>query len=168
MLIALGAFAVRLAPAASPDETLSARQGMCSLLPYVLVPVGILVFYAWRHSAGSGNLAAGVYLGGGLLISLVLLRQVFTIVENARLYNRLRGTYVEMEQKSDQMEQKNDQLVRSQSELRRQKEYFEALILNSPVAIAIVDRDANIVSWNPAAERLFGYTQAEAVEAQNR
>jgi PAS domain S-box-containing protein len=135
-----------------------------SLLPYVLVPaVGILVFYAWRHSAGSGNLAAGVYLGGGLLISLVLLRQVFTIVENARLYNRLRGTYVEMEHKSDQMEQKNDQLVRSQSELRRQKEYFEALVLNSPVAIAIVDRDANIVSWNPAAERLFGYTQAEAV-----
>ena len=135
-----------------------------SLLPYVLVPaVGVLVFYAWRHSAGSGNLAAGVYLGGGLLISLVLLRQVFTIVENVRLYNRLRGTYLEMEQKNDQMEQKNDQLVRSQGELRRQKEYFEALVLNSPVAIAIIDLDANVVSWNPAAERLFGYTQAEAV-----
>jgi PAS domain S-box-containing protein len=31
------------------------------------------------------------------------------------------------------------------------------------VAIAIVDLDANVVSWNPAAERLFGYTQAQAV-----
>jgi PAS domain S-box-containing protein len=61
------------------------------------------------------------------------------------------------------VEQKNDQLVRSQRELRRQKEYFEALVLNSPVAIAIIDLDANVVSWNPAAERLFGYTQAQAV-----
>jgi PAS domain S-box-containing protein len=54
-------------------------------------------------------------------------------------------------------------LERSQSELRRQKEYFEALVLNSPVAIAIIDLDGNVVSWNPAAERLFGYTQAQAV-----
>ena len=129
-----------------------------------LVPaVGILVFYAWRHVWRAWQLAAGVYLGGALLIGLMLLRQVLTIVENVRLYNRLQGTYLEMEQKNDQMEQKNDQLVRSQSELRRQKEYFEALVLNSPVAIAIVDLDANVVSWNPAAERLFGYTQAEAI-----
>ena len=77
------------------------------MLPYVLVPaVGILVFYAWRHSAGSGNLAAGVYLGGGLLISLVLLRQVFTIVENARLYNRLRGTYVGWNKKATRWNRK--------------------------------------------------------------
>jgi PAS domain S-box-containing protein len=159
MLIALGAFAVRLAPAAaSPEEALSARQGMWrSLLPYALVPaVGVLLFSAWRYSAGSGSLAAGVYLGGAVLITLVLVRQVFTIVENTRLYNRLRGTYLEVEQK-------NDQLLRSQNTLRRQKEYFEALVLNSPVAIAIIDLDANVVSWNPAAERLFGYTRAEAV-----
>src|SRR4029450_12073917 len=93
---------------------------------------------------------------GALLIGLVLLRQVLTIVENARLYNRLQRTHL-------QVEQKNDQLVRSQSELRRQKEYFEALVRNSPVAIAIMDLDEKVVSWNPAAERLFGYSQAQAV-----
>jgi PAS domain S-box-containing protein len=86
----------------------------------------------------------------------MLLRQVLAIVENARLYNHLQRTH-------RQVEQKNDQLVRSQGELRRQKEYFEALVLNSPVAIAIMDRDKKVVSWNPAAERLFGYTQAQAV-----
>jgi len=84
MLIALGAFAVQLAPPAeaSPDETLSARQGVWrSLLPYALVPaVGVLLFYAWRHSAESGSLAAGVYLGGVLLVGLVLLRQVFLVL----------------------------------------------------------------------------------------
>ena len=177
MLVALGAFAARLAPigeaATTPDEQgdtprsespLAGQRVWSSLLPYAVVPaVGILAVYAWRTSGERGSLAAGVYLGGALLIGLMLLRQVLTIVENVRLYNRLQGTYLEMEQKNDQMEQKNDQLVRSQSELRRQKEYFEALVLNSPVAIAIVDPDANVVSWNPAAERLFGYTQAEAV-----
>src|ERR687893_254598 len=87
MLIGLGAFAVRLAPTreATPDEpgdTL--RTGYSpieqrvwrSLLPHALVPaVGVLVVYAWRASAGSGSLAAGVYLGGAVLICLVLLRQ---------------------------------------------------------------------------------------------
>jgi HAMP domain-containing protein len=100
MLIGLGAFAVRLAPeAASPDETPPARQGVWrSLLPYALVPaVGVLAVYAWRASAGSGSLAAGVYLGGAVLICLVLLRQILTIVENARLYNRLQRMYVQIE-----------------------------------------------------------------------
>src|SRR5215204_2097531 len=169
MLVALGAFAARLAPtweATTLDEPgdtppttspLAEQRVWPSLLPFVLVPaVGILVVYAWRTSGGGGSLALGVYLGGALLIGLVLLRQVLTLVENARLYNRLQRTY-------RQVEQKNDQLVRSQNELRRQKEYFEALVLNSPVAIAIVDLDENVVSWNPAAERLFGYSQAQAV-----
>src|SRR5215213_1774814 len=170
MLVALGAFAARLAPTGEaattpegpgdtlrPSSPLAEQRVWPSLLPYALVPaVGVLAIYAWRASAGSGSLTTGVYVGGALLICLVLLRQVLTMVENARLYNRLQGTY-------RQVEQKNDQLVRSQSELRQQKEYFEALVLNSPVAIAIVDLDENVVSWNPAAERLFGYSQAQAV-----
>src|SRR5215208_4331730 len=169
MLVALGAFAARLAPSeeattpGEPDDTpdpappLVEQRVWPSLLPYVLVPaVGILVVYAWRTSAGSGGLALGVYLGGALLIGLVLLRQGFILVENAWLYNRLQRIY-------RQVEQKNDQLERSQRELRRQKEYFEALVRNSPVAIAIMDRDERVVSWNPAAERLFGYSQAQAV-----
>ena len=48
-------------------------------------------------------------------------------------------------------------------ELRHQKEYYEALFVNSPVAVVTVDRDGNVVSWNPAAEQLFGYTPAEAI-----
>jgi PAS domain S-box-containing protein len=169
MLVALGAFATRLAP--SEEETSSSEPGdtpsevstlaeqrvWTSLLPYVLVPaVGVLVVYAWRTSAGGSSLATGVYIGGAVLISLMLLRQVLTIVENARLYNRLQRTH-------RQVEQKNDELVRSREELRQQKEYFEALVLNSPVAIAIMDLDEKVVSWNPAAERLFGYSQAQAV-----
>src|SRR5215218_7193269 len=105
MLVALGAFVARLAltgevATTSPEEQpantprgatpLAEQRVWRSLLPYVLVPVvGILVVYVWRTSTGSDSLAAGVYVGGALLIGLVLLRQVFTMVENARLYNRL-------------------------------------------------------------------------------
>jgi PAS domain S-box-containing protein len=49
-------------------------------------------------------------------------------------------------------------------ELRHQKEYYEALFVNSPVAVVTVDRHGKVISWNPAAERLFGYTQDEAID----
>jgi serine phosphatase RsbU (regulator of sigma subunit) len=134
MILGLGAFAVRLAPEAPPpDETPPARQGVWrSLLPYALIPVvGVLAIYTWRASAGNASLAVGVYLGGAVLIGLVLLRQVFTIVENARLYNRLQGTYLEMEHK-------NDQLLRSQNELRRQEE--EVRQLNKDLEKRVAER----------------------------
>jgi len=127
MLIGLGAFAVRLAPAAPPDETPRAttplaRQGLWrSLLPYALIPaVGVLVVYAWRASAGSGSLAAGVYVGGTVLIGLVLWRQVLTIVENTRLYNRLQGTYLEMEKKEEEVRQLNKDLEKRVAERTEQ------------------------------------------------
>jgi PAS domain S-box-containing protein len=52
---------------------------------------------------------------------------------------------------------------RYEEELRYQKEYYEALFINSPVAVVTIDLNGDVVSWNPTAERLFGYTQAEAV-----
>jgi PAS domain S-box-containing protein len=49
------------------------------------------------------------------------------------------------------------------SELQRRKEYYEALVEVSPTAIVTIDPQDNVTSWNPAAERLFGYTAAEAI-----
>jgi PAS domain S-box-containing protein len=49
------------------------------------------------------------------------------------------------------------------NEIQRQKQYLEAVVQNSPVAIVTTDLSANIVSWNPAAEDLFGYSAEEAV-----
>lgn len=46
---------------------------------------------------------------------------------------------------------------------QNQKQYFEGIVSNSPVAIVTVDLDSHIVEWNPAAEKLFGYTKAEAL-----
>ena len=46
---------------------------------------------------------------------------------------------------------------------KQQKQYFEAVVLNSPVAIVTLDLQHNITSINPAFERLFGYSQDEAL-----
>jgi PAS domain S-box-containing protein len=51
--------------------------------------------------------------------------------------------------------------VRMEAELLREKQFLETINHTSPVAIVILDNDQNIVSCNPAFERLFGYTSAE-------
>src|SRR5713226_789912 len=45
----------------------------------------------------------------------------------------------------------------------RQRRYYESLIEVSPTAIITTDADMKVTSWNPAAERLFGYSVAEAI-----
>jgi PAS domain S-box-containing protein len=49
------------------------------------------------------------------------------------------------------------------SDVHRQKQYFESLLEISPTAIITVNLDDKVTSWNPAAEKLFGYTREEAV-----
>ena len=46
--------------------------------------------------------------------------------------------------------------------VQRQQQYSESLVQNSPAAIVTVDMKGYVTSWNPAAEKLFGYTQEEA------
>jgi PAS domain S-box-containing protein len=46
---------------------------------------------------------------------------------------------------------------------KRQRQYFEDLVLNSPVAIVTLDTHHRIISCNPAFEELYGYPQAEVV-----
>ena len=48
-------------------------------------------------------------------------------------------------------------------EIQRQKQYSDALVQTSPVAIVTLDLDGKITGWNPGAERLFQYEQEEAL-----
>jgi diguanylate cyclase (GGDEF)-like protein/PAS domain S-box-containing protein len=54
-------------------------------------------------------------------------------------------------------------LERRQFELQESKNTLSAVIDASPVAIACSDLERRIVLWNCAAEKLYGYTAAEAV-----
>ena len=50
-------------------------------------------------------------------------------------------------------------------ELVRQRRFFESLVEMSPAAVIMVNREIEVTLWNPGAERLFGYSVAEAMGA---
>lgn len=52
---------------------------------------------------------------------------------------------------------------KAEEALRRGNEAFEALISASPLAIVTFDIEGVITMWNPAAERMFGWTAGEAI-----
>ncbi len=51
----------------------------------------------------------------------------------------------------------------NEAETNRQKQYFESLVSNSPVAIVVLDNDEKIVTSNPAFEQLYGYKNTEII-----
>lgn len=52
---------------------------------------------------------------------------------------------------------------RAEENLRETNERLRALIQASPLAILALDRDGNVRSWNAAATRIFGWTEAEVL-----
>jgi PAS domain S-box-containing protein len=48
-------------------------------------------------------------------------------------------------------------------EIQRRKQYADAIVETSPVAIVTVDLNGRVVGWNPGAEQLFGHTEAESL-----
>lgn len=52
---------------------------------------------------------------------------------------------------------------RAEVALRESQQRIELLISQSPVGIIILDPHTRIVDWNPAAERMFGYTAEEII-----
>jgi two-component system cell cycle sensor histidine kinase/response regulator CckA len=58
-----------------------------------------------------------------------------------------------------------DITARKQAEeaLRESNHRLETLFASAPLAITSIDADGIVQTWNPAAERLFGWTAAEAV-----
>jgi PAS domain S-box-containing protein len=50
-----------------------------------------------------------------------------------------------------------------EADLAREKQYFQSLVEVSPVAIVTMDIEERVTGWNPAATRLFGYEEVEAL-----
>lgn len=82
-----------------------------ALRPYMFIPAVILLtLYVW-HTGASGALELGVYWGGGVLIAIVLLRQLFAIRETI-FYNReLRKVQEELHTKNEALSEANTQLA---------------------------------------------------------
>ncbi|HVN54743.1 MAG TPA: response regulator [Anaerolineaceae bacterium] len=61
------------------------------------------------------------------------------------------------------LQQREAENKRSADEIQRQKEYFETLLENSPIAIVTLDLSSRIVSCNPAFTQLFGHRYEDVI-----
>lgn len=99
-----------------------------------------------------------------ILATGLVLIAVSNINEGFRLARRREQELAENHRKlqdiSSSLEQ---QVVKRSQEIIQQKEFFQALVENSPDAIIILDLDQYIISCNLAFERLFGYSQSEVI-----
>ncbi len=66
--------------------------------------------------------------------------------------------------KTRAVERAKIQMAAQQENLRQSNERQQAVIQASPFAIIALDNAGKVTSWNPAAERLFGWTADEVVD----
>jgi PAS domain S-box-containing protein len=77
--------------------------------------------------------------------------QVGTAIQNARLYETVRGYAAELEQR----------VIERTAELRRTKDQVEAILNHSSDAIVVMLPDGTIQQANPAFRQMFGYGDDE-------
>lgn len=102
------------------------------------------------------------------LIFLASILVVRTIMES------LQGAFKRAEERERELTWKNEELqeirytledrvTERTQEILREKQLFEALFTNSPVAIVFMDMQGRVTMANPAFEHLFGYRQTEVI-----
>ena len=97
----------------------------------------------------------------GLVIIFVAIQSMQKAIKRSHAHERdLRDNNRKLQEVMTSLEERISQRT---SEITRQKQFFEALVLNSPIAIVTLDNEHHILSCNPAFEQLFGYTQEEVI-----
>ena len=92
---------------------------------------------------------------------LVVLKKPFDTVEVLQLTSALTAKWrltQEVRRRLDTLEHMVEERTR---ELCASNETLRTLIHASPLAIIALDREARVTTWNPAAERIFGWSEAE-------
>ncbi|QZZ21775.1 PAS domain S-box protein [Leptothermofonsia sichuanensis E412] len=107
-----------------------------------------------------------------------LATQVAIAIQQSELYNQLQQLNAELEcrvqQRTAELAAANASLrveiaerQRSEAALRRTNDTLQALVIASPRAIIMLNREGNVQIWNPAAEQMFGWTEAEVIDRPN-
>ena len=119
-------------------------SGIETMLPYALVPmVGALVLGTIQEP--NGPLLAGVYAGSAVIVLLVVLRQVLTIRQNARLFAEVSRAY-------DQLERSHRSLEAANRTLAQTEERFRAAAESASDLIYEVDFDSGGLEWFGAVD----------------
>ncbi len=117
--------AVREVPVETSSHQLPSRQETAdvpslrrTLLPYAFVPaVMLLAISIWNIGASDDNLEAGVYVGGAILIGLVLVRQIFSTWETNAYAKRTRQLNVALHVTQADLQTKNHALSEANARL---------------------------------------------------
>ncbi|ACC82181.1 PAS domain S-box protein [Nostoc punctiforme] len=100
-----------------------------------------------------------------------LATQVAIAIQQSELYKQLQTLNAELEhrvqQRTQELAKANVSLRAEIAERQRTQAALQALITASPRAIFTLDLEGNVKIWNPAAERMFGWTEAEVIDHPN-
>jgi PAS domain S-box-containing protein len=101
--------------------------------------------------------------------------QVGIAIQQSELYDRLRQLNAQLEQRVQQrtrelatantaLHEEINERQRTEVALRHTNETLQALVTASPRAIFMLDLAGRVKIWNPAAERMFGWSEAEVLD----
>jgi PAS domain S-box-containing protein len=86
---------------------------------------------------------------------------------NAQLERRVRQRTEELALTNDSLREEIAERLRTEAALRHTNQTLQSLIAASPRAIFTLDLQDRVKIWNPAAERIFGWTEAEVIDRSN-
>src|ERR1043166_6777200 len=154
-----------------------AASGLSSLSPVprafiaLLVPA-VLPFAMYMISVGTPEtlltgIAALVYFALMLInahrIHRNILENLTQRLEIDQLMQSLSAERETVEQTNRQLKLQMEQRRQAELALRERQHRLDLLIQQTPVACVGWKPDHTIISWNPAAEKIFGYRQSEVV-----
>jgi PAS domain S-box-containing protein len=84
-------------------------------------------------------------------------------METARLYSELKQVKDSLEKKNEEVNQLYTQIERANQDNLKTRRYLEGLIQSVGEAIISFSHDGRILTWNAAAEQIFGYARSEIV-----
>ncbi len=107
-----------------------------------------------------------------------LATQVAIAIQQSELYEQLQQLNTELECRVEQrtaelartnaaLRQENAERQRTEVALRHSNQTLRSLIAASPRAIFTLDRQERVKIWNPTAEKIFGWTEAEVRDRPN-
>ncbi|CAN1209586.1 histidine kinase [Tumidithrix helvetica PCC 7403] len=107
-----------------------------------------------------------------------LATQVAIAIQQSELYHQLQKLNTHLEQRVQQrtaelaiantsLRAEINERQRTEIALRHTNDTLQALVTASPRAIVMLDREGKVKIWNPAAEQMFGWTEAEVLDRPN-
>lgn len=97
------------------------------------------------------------------LVFLLLLLVFEALLIFKPMVNRVRNSYNNFQKANGRLKQEISQHQQTEEALRESEERFRSISQAANDAIIVMDNEGRISYWNPAAEKIFGYTSKEAL-----